>query len=126
VLVVDDNATNRRILRHQLRAWQMQAGSAASGQEALGMLRAAAEEGQPYRLALLDVQMPEMDGLTLGRAIKGDPTLAGTRLIVLTSFGQTLSPAELEAAGIESYLVKPVKQSRLFDCLVSAMGETAA
>jgi signal transduction histidine kinase/ActR/RegA family two-component response regulator len=126
VLAVDDNATNRRILRHQLEAWHMQAGSAASGREALGRLRTAAEAGHPYHLALLDVQMPEMDGLTLARAIKGDPALAGTRLIVLTSFGQAVSPAELEATGIEAYLVKPVKQSRLFDCLVSAMGKTAA
>jgi CheY-like chemotaxis protein len=77
-------------------------------------------------LALLDVQMPEMDGLTLARAIKGDRTLAVTRLIVLTSFGQAFSPAELEATGIEAYLVKPVKQSGLFDCLVSAMGKTVA
>jgi signal transduction histidine kinase/ActR/RegA family two-component response regulator len=126
VLAVDDNATNRRILRHQLEAWHMQAGSAASGREALGRLRTAAEAGHPYHLALLDVQMPEMDGLTLARAIKGDPALAGTRLIVLTSFGQAVSPAELEATGIQAYLVKPVKQSRLFDCLVSAMGKTAA
>ena len=104
----------------------MQAGSAASGREALGMLRTAAEAGQSYHLALLDVQMPEMDGLTLARAIKGDPILAGTRLIVFTSFGQAFSPAELKATGIEAYLVKPVKQSRLFDCLVSAMGKTVA
>jgi signal transduction histidine kinase/DNA-binding response OmpR family regulator len=125
VLAVDDNVTNRLILRHQLEAWHMQAGSAASGQEALGRLRTAAEAGQPYHLALLDVQMPEMDGLTLARAIKGDPALAGTRLIVLTSFGQAFSPAELKAVGIEAYLVKPVKQSRLFDCMTDAMDRVA-
>jgi CheY-like chemotaxis protein len=124
VLAVDDNATYRRILRHQLKAWQMQACSAANGQEALEKLRTAAEAGQPYHLALLDVQMPEMDGMTLARAIKSDPALPGTRLIVLTSFGQALSPAELKEAGIEAYLVKPVKQSRLFDCLVNAAGKT--
>jgi signal transduction histidine kinase/DNA-binding NarL/FixJ family response regulator len=121
VLAVDDNATNRGILRHQLEAWHMQVGSAASGREALGTLRTAADAGQPYHLALLDVQMPEMDGLTLARAIKGDPILAGTRLIVFTSFGQAFSPAELKATGIEAYLVKPVKQSRLFDCMTDAM-----
>jgi two-component system, sensor histidine kinase and response regulator len=122
VLAVDDNAINRLILCHQLGAWQMQAGSAASGQEALESLRIAAQAGRPYHLALLDVQMPEMDGMTLARAIKDDPALAGARLIVLTSFGQAFSPAELNQAGIEAYLVKPVKQSRLFDCLASAMG----
>jgi CheY-like chemotaxis protein len=104
----------------------MQADGAASGHEALSMLRTAAESGQTYNLALLDVQMPEMDGLTLAYAIKGDPLLADTRLIVLTSFGQALSPAELKAAGIEAYLVKPVKQSRLFDCLANAMGRPLA
>jgi two-component system, sensor histidine kinase and response regulator len=126
VLAVDDNATNRLILRHQLGAWQIQASSAASGQEALKRMRTAAEAGQPYHVALLDVQMPEMDGLTVARAIKVDATLAGTRLIVLTSFGQAFSPAELKAAGIEAYLVKPVKQSRLFDCLANALRKAAA
>jgi CheY-like chemotaxis protein len=75
---------------------------------------------------LLDVQMPEMDGLTLARAIKGDRTLAGTRLIVLTSFGQAFNAAELKNADIEAYLAKPVKQSRLFDCLASVMGKATA
>jgi CheY-like chemotaxis protein len=86
----------------------------------------AAEAGHPYDLALLDVQMPEMDGLTLARAIKGDRTLAVTRLIVLTSFGQAFNSAELKNANIEAYLVKPVKQSRPFDCLASVMGKAMA
>jgi len=124
VLVVDDNATNRQILRHQIMAWKVQATSAASGHEALEILRAAAEGGQPYNLALLDAQMPDMDGLTLTRAIRNDPAIASTRLILLTSIGQALSAAELKEAAIEACLVKPVKQSRLFDCLVTAMGET--
>ena len=126
VLVVDDNATNRQILSHQILAWKIKTGSAASGDEALTMLRAAAAEGNPYDVALLDVQMSEMDGLTLARAIKADPTIAGTRLIVLTSLGQSLTAGELKEIGIDAYVSKPVKQSRLFDCLVSAMGETAA
>jgi two-component system, sensor histidine kinase and response regulator len=119
VLVVDDNHTNRHILRKQVVAWKMQVGSAASGEEALQTLRAAVGDGQPYDIALLDVQMPEMDGFTLAAAIKADPALAATRLIVLTSMGHALRSAELKQLGIEAYLVKPVKQSRLFDCLVS-------
>jgi light-regulated signal transduction histidine kinase (bacteriophytochrome)/CheY-like chemotaxis protein len=119
VLVVDDNHTNRQILRKQVVAWKMQVGSAASGEEALQTLRAAVGDGQPYDIALLDVQMPEMDGFTLATAIKADPALAATRLIVLTSMGHALRFAELKQLGIEAYLVKPVKQSRLFDCLVS-------
>jgi two-component system, sensor histidine kinase and response regulator len=63
------------------------------------MMRTAAEAGQPYHLALLDVQMPEMDGLTLARAIKSDPALAGTRLIVLTSFRQAFSPDSFDSRG---------------------------
>ncbi|WP_172830265.1 response regulator [Opitutus sp. GAS368] len=126
VLVVDDNATNRQILRHQIFAWKMQKGSAAGGHEALQILRAAAASGSPYDVALLDMQMPEMDGLTLARAIKADPAIAATRLIILTSLGHFMSSAELKEVGIDAYLVKPVKQSRLFDCLISAVGQADA
>jgi signal transduction histidine kinase/CheY-like chemotaxis protein len=126
VLAVDDNATNRRVVRHQLEAWKMQVETAASGKEALKMMREAVSTENPYSLALLDVQMPEMDGWMLARAIQADPALVRTCLIVLTSFGQSCSPAELKAAGIEAYLVKPVKQSHLLECLVSAMGKAMA
>ena len=119
VLVVDDNQTNRQILRNQVAVWKMQVGTAGSGEEALNQLRSAVAEAQPYDVALLDVQMPEMDGFTLAAAIKADPVLVSTRLIVLTSMGHTLRPSELKQLGIETYLVKPVKQSRLFDCLIS-------
>ena len=121
VLVVDDNATNREILRRQILAWRMQANSAASGAEALKLLRAAATECKPYDLALLDVQMPEMDGLTLARAIKADPAIAGTRLILLTGFSKRISPEEPRAAGITDCCFKPVRQSRLFACLANAL-----
>jgi two-component system sensor histidine kinase/response regulator len=126
VLVVDDNATNRQILRHQLFAWKMQKGSAASGHEALELLRAAAADGKPYSLALLDMQMPEMDGMTLARTIKSDPLISATRLIILTSMGITHSPDELKAAGIDAYLVKPVRQGKLFECLVRVMDKEAS
>ena len=126
VLVVDDNATNRQILRHQLFAWKMQKGSAANGFEALDLLRTAVADGKPYDLALLDMQMPEMDGMTLARAIKSDPAISSTRLIILTSMGYMHSQNELKAAGVDAYLVKPVKQSRLFDCLVNVLGRAAA
>ncbi len=122
VLVVDDNATNRQILRHQIFAWKMQKGSAASGYEALKILRAAAAAGEPYDLALLDMQMPEMDGMTLAKAIKADPAIAQTHLIMLTSLGHRFEAEELRAAGLEAYLIKPVKQSRLLDCLADVMG----
>jgi two-component system sensor histidine kinase/response regulator len=126
VLVVDDNATNRQILRHQLFAWKMQKGSAANGYEALDLLRTAVADKKPYDLALLDMQMPEMDGMTLARAIKSDPSISATRLIILTSMGYMHTQDELKAAGVDAYLIKPVKQSRLFDCLVDVLGRAAA
>jgi signal transduction histidine kinase/ActR/RegA family two-component response regulator len=126
VLVVDDNATNRRILRHQLETRSMRVDTATGGEEALRMRRSAVEAGRPYGLALLDVQMPGMDGWALARYVQADPDLIGTRLIVLTSFGQSFTPQELAAAGIDAYLVKPVKQSRLYDCMASAIGREVA
>lgn len=126
VLVVDDNATHRQILRHQIFSWKMQKGSAASGYEALQVLRAAAAEGKPYDIALLDLEMPEMDGLTLARAIKADPNISSTRLIALATLGTHLSEVELTQAGLAAHLVKPIKQSRLLDCLVNVIGRTTA
>jgi two-component system sensor histidine kinase/response regulator len=72
------------------------------------------------------MQMPEMDGMTLAKAIKSEPSIASTRLIILTSMGHMHSQGELDAAGVDAYLVKPVKQSRLFDCLVNVLGRAAA
>jgi two-component system sensor histidine kinase/response regulator len=124
-LIVDDNATNRQILSHQLLAWKMRPDCAAGGEEALKMMRAAASEGRPYGLALLDFQMPEMDGLGLARAIKSDPVMCPTRLVMLTSNGQLLSPAQLQEFGIDACVVKPAKQSRLFDCITNAIDRMA-
>jgi two-component system, sensor histidine kinase and response regulator len=123
VLVVDDNPTNRQILCHQILAWKVPAATAASGPEALQKLWTAVQEGHPYNLALLDAQMPEMDGLALAHSIKADPPIAGTRLVALTSLGQVPSPEDLKLAGIDKCLAKPVKQSRLFECLVAPIGQ---
>jgi len=72
------------------------------------------------------MQMPEMDGMTLARSIKADPAIRSTRLIILTSMGYMHTQDELKAAGVDAYLVKPIKQSRLFDCLVNVLGKAAA
>jgi two-component system sensor histidine kinase/response regulator len=125
VLVVDDNKTNREILRHQLLAWKMRPDCAVSGEAALKMMRAAAAAGKPYGVALLDFQMPEMDGLGLACAINSDSVIRITRLIILTSHGQLSSPAELLEFGIDSCVVKPIKQSRLFDCIINAVNRMA-
>jgi signal transduction histidine kinase/CheY-like chemotaxis protein/HPt (histidine-containing phosphotransfer) domain-containing protein/HAMP domain-containing protein len=120
VLIVDDNATNRTILEHQLANWGMVSGSAADGPAALTVLRAAAQS-EPYELAVLDMQMPGLDGLMLARAIKADPACAATRLVLLTSLGQRGPTAETRAAGILACLAKPVRQSHLYDCLATVM-----
>ncbi len=126
VLVVDDNASARQSLRHQIFAWHLQKGSAADGFEALQVLRAAAAEGRPYDIALLDVEMPEMDGLTLARAIKADPAIPPIHLIALTNKGHPLGADDAAAAGIEASLTKPVRQSPLLDCLVNVIGRNLA
>jgi CheY-like chemotaxis protein len=125
VLVVDDNATNRQILSQQILAWKMHPTSATSGSQALTILRAAATEGKPYAVALLDLEMSEMDCLALARKIKTEPAIAGTRLIILTSLSGSLIAGAFRSPDIDAYLSKPVKASRLFDSLVKVMCQTA-
>ena len=120
VLVVDDNATNREILDHHTRMWKMRASLAESGEQALAMLRDQANK-DPFELAILDMQMPEMDGLMLGEAIKADPAIASVRLVMLTSLGNQLDAEAMKKAGIEACVLKPVKQSRLFNRIAEVM-----
>lgn len=125
VLTVDDNETNRKIVHHYLTAWGMHNSAAASGAEALEMLRRAATEDRPFDVAVLDMQMPEMDGAMLARAIKSDPAIAATKLIMLTSLGGRADGEWWGASGIAAGISKPVKQSQLFDCLVSVLAAGA-
>jgi two-component system sensor histidine kinase/response regulator len=120
LLIVDDNATNREILTHYSQMWKMRSRCAASGEEALRLLREAACD-DPYELVILDMQMPHMDGLMLARAIKNDPLTAGVQLVMLTSLGHHLDPGELKAAGIEACVLKPVQQARLLDRLTEVL-----
>jgi two-component system sensor histidine kinase/response regulator len=121
VLIVDDNDTNRRILHHQFEAWGMRNDSAASGPAALALLKRAAETGDPYRTMVLDMQMPDMDGAAVARAVKADPQLADTRIVILTSLAFHPDEADFRSLGISAYLTKPVKQSRLMDCLADVL-----
>jgi two-component system sensor histidine kinase/response regulator len=123
VLVVDDNATNREIFQRQLAGWHVKHTSACSGEEALGKLRAPGSA--PFDAALLDMQMPNMDGLTLAHHIHADPALAHLKMLILSSMGRTIPPAELAAAGISLTLMKPVKQSQLYDALVNVLADRA-
>ena len=122
VLIVDDNATNRKILSHQLSSWGMQHDVADSGLRALELLRAAAVQGVHYDLAILDLLMPGMDGLNLARAIKSNPNTSKLRLVLLTSACESGARAAAHTSGIAAYLTKPVRQSQLFDCLMSVIG----
>ncbi len=118
LLVVDDNATNRTIVARQATTWGIAADSAENGPEALEMLRAAATAGRPYDIAVLDLMMPEMDGIELARRISADPALHATRLIMLAS--ALTRRRDAEAAGIRAYLTKPARQSLLYDALANA------
>jgi len=126
VLIVDDNETNRQILQHQTRAWKMRSNAVVSAAEALAELRRAQTTGDSYQVVLLDLHMPGTDGLELARSIRTEKQLADVRLVLLSSMGERLHADELKAAGIDNCLVKPVKQSRLFDCLATLMGSAPA
>ncbi len=122
VLVVDDNDTNRKIVHHQVVSWGMRNGQAKDGPEALRLLRRAAEDGEPYDVAILDMQMPGMDGMELARRVKAEPAIAATRLIMQTSLGRGVDREEARAVGVSAYLTKPVRQSQLHDAIASAIG----
>jgi two-component system, cell cycle sensor histidine kinase and response regulator CckA len=115
--IVDDNATNRRILEQYAIDWGLQSASASDGYQALALLRDAAARGEPFDMAILDLQMPRMDGLELGRAITKDPVLAATRLVLLTSIGVRGQAEKAKRAGIAAYLTKPAHRSQIYDCL---------
>jgi CheY-like chemotaxis protein len=115
--IVDDNDTNRRILEQYAFQWGLQSATASDGYQALALLKDAATRGEPFDLAILDLQMPRMDGLELGHAITADPVLAATRLVLLTSIGLRGQAEKAKQAGIAAYLTKPVHRAQLYDCL---------
>lgn len=122
VLILDDNATNRQLVHEQINCWSMPNEMAGSAAEALDHLRRATQAGRPYDLAILDMHMPEMDGMQLARTIKADPALASTRLVMLSSMHSKPDRRTLDEAGIVECLLKPVKKRQLHDmlCLVLA------
>ena len=119
VLIVDDIEVNRRVVHEQITGWGMRNGSFATGEDALEALRAAHDSGDPYQIAIVDYQMPTMDGAMLGAAIKADPRLKDTVVVMLTSIGNWSEVRRLEGASIDACLVKPVRNSQLLNTLVN-------
>src|SRR5688572_13064946 len=123
-LVVDDNATNRRILAEILESWQMAAVGVATAGEALEALRGAHHAGRPFHLVLTDALMPEVDGFTLAAQIAADPDISAVKIVLLTSAGSAALQGR-RASMFVAMLVKPVKQSELLDAIVTAFAAPA-
>ena len=124
ILVVDDNATNREVLHYQLEAWGIAHEIAADAEEALALMAAASDTH--FDIAIVDYQMPGMDGIELARRIRARAAWAATRLLILSSAGALDESAEAAAVGIDAVLEKPVRQSMLYDRLVSLVGLAGA
>ena len=121
-LVVDDNATNRKILDEILRNWNLESTTCECGEEALEELRKGVETSQPYQVVILDGMMPGMDGCELARRIKADAELADSKLLMLTSGGGNPGSVNLKEIGILRCLNKPVKRSVLLDAILTTVG----
>lgn len=122
ILVVDDNQTNLKILAGQMGRCGVQATCVSSASAALAALRDGVAAGRPYEVALLDHDMPEIDGSQLGRLIREDPTLQSTRVVLLTSSGQPGESSHFSRMGFAAYLLKPVSHGDLVDTLMIVLG----
>jgi len=121
VLVVDDNATNREVLMTQLTAWGVRSEEAPDGPTALQALYLAKDTGDPFQVAILDMQMPDMDGAALGRIIKTDEKLRDTHLVLFSSLGQRGDAKRMQEIGFAAYLTKPARHSEILDCLSAVL-----
>ena len=117
MLIVDDNQTNRRILREMLGAEGIKVDEASTAADGLRAIRSAVSKRAPYDLAILDVQMPDMDGFQLATVVRGERALARTRLLMLTSAGQRGDGERCRELGIRGYLTKPISRSDLLEAL---------
>jgi len=122
VLVVDDNATNRRVLKGMLSGWRMAPTLVDSGQAALAEMRDALDVGAPYLLVILDVNMPEMDGFEVASEIRKDPRLGQAIIMMLSSATRQGDALRCREIGIAQYLVKPVGQSAMLDSILTVLG----
>ncbi len=126
VLIVDDNATNRRILEAMCRGWQARPMTVDGGAAGLAALRAAHHAGMPFGLIILDVHMPDMDGIEVAEHIHADPGLRGVPIVILTSAGRSGDAERCRAAGVAGYLTKPVKSAELLRAIQQVLGGAPA
>jgi two-component system, sensor histidine kinase and response regulator len=126
LLVVDDNATNRRILEAMMRGWRARPVAVEGALEAVAALRESVTVGEPFALAVLDLQMPDIDGVELVRQIKADAALAGLPLVVLSSSAQSDDATICRELGVAAYLTKPVRSCDLLRVLETALGAAAS
>ncbi len=126
ILIVDDNATNRRILHDTARNWQMQPVLACDGMAAIAAVEEAARLQQPFSILLLDCHMPGMDGFAVAERLSGDPALMGATILMLSSSGQLAEVTNLAVYGISEYLIKPAKQSELRETMLRVIGSKTA
>ena len=119
-LIVDDNSTSRTILAHVTEQWGMRSTAVSNGSDALEELLRALRGGDPYRIGIFDMHMPEMDGLTLAQVVKADPRISGTVIVLLTSLGHGNGWGS--DPSLAAYLTKPVKETALYDTLVRVLG----
>ncbi len=124
ILVVDDNATNRETLQHQLESWDMRVEVASSGPEALGLLGSRARDDRLFDAVLLDMNMPDMDGIQLASAVRQNEALDSVPLLMLSSVSAIDAGDDRDTADIDAWLTKPVRQARLFDALSSHLART--
>jgi signal transduction histidine kinase/CheY-like chemotaxis protein len=121
-LIVDDNPTNRRILQGMLKRWEMRTSEVDSGAGALAALTKAHEAGEPVRLIITDMHMPEMDGFTLAERIRMQPELKPAVIMMLTSAGHRGDADRCRELGVAAYLLKPIRQSELREAIARVLG----
>jgi CheY-like chemotaxis protein len=122
ILLVDDNQTSRDVLKQQLLSWHCRVDDVADAEAAIAIMHGALDNEDPYRIAIIDQSMPDIDGEGLGRMINDDPRLRGIALVMMTAIGQRGDASRFVEAGFSAYFTKPYKRSHLYNCLAALLG----
>ncbi len=122
IIVVDDNSTSRNVLKNELTSWKCRVDEASDAREAIIKMRKAHKINDPYKIAIIDRDMPVVDGESLGRRIKNDDMIKESLLIMMTAIGQRGEVSRFDEAGFSAYFNKPYKRSYLYNCLATLLG----